>query len=485
MTNSIFATGGPISAAATVADLNGHGRPVVIVGSDALYAWHVDDGSHLAGFPVRGRNFFASRPLVADLYGDGEKAIIVGCDDDSLYGFDSSGRPLPGFPIPTGGDVYSSPVAADLNGDGILEIVVGSDDGSVYVWRADGALLPSWPQKTGGFVSASPVIVDLDGDGKLEIAISSWDKMVYAWRADGTTLPGWPQKTGHFVWSSPRVADLTGDGNLEVIAASDRVYAWRADGAALPGWPQETGSYVVGQPLITDLTGDGQMDVIVAADRLYAWDSGGQILPGFPLDLGTFFWSAPAVGALEGNGRPTFFTCGWNGCLYAIGANGLVGSLKLSTDPIFATPTLADPTSNGYQEIFVGAWDSQLYVANNLLKENEPIQPEAGVHVWPAEELTSVKEAEAPFIQFPGPVSPQATMTYRSDTESDWHPVPLVNHQGQMTGLVQPFPAGTTVRFWAESDGRRMPETGTYNYSVRTDIRGRISRKIRKWKTAL
>jgi hypothetical protein len=225
--------------------------------------------------------------------------------------------------------------------------------------------------------------------------------------------------------------------------------------------------------------------VIVAADRLYAWDSGGQLLPGFPLDLGTFSWSAPAVGTLEGKGQPTFFTSGWNGCLYAIGANGLVGSRQLSTEPIFATPALADLANNGCEQILVGAWDGNLYVINDMPGEAGLIQTNGGALVWPAGELATVKEAEAPFIQFPGPVSPQATMTYRTDTESDWHPVPLVNHQGQMTGIVQPFPAGTTVRFWAELDGRRMPETGTFNYSVRADLPGRIGRKIRKWKTAL
>jgi hypothetical protein len=75
-------------------------------------------------------------------------------------------------------------------------------------------------------------------------------------------------------------------------------------------------------------------------------------------------------------------------------------------------------------------------------------------------------------------------MYYRTGTESDLHPVPLVSHQGQMTGLIQPFPAGTIVHFWAEIDGQRIPASGTYNYHVRSDLPGRIGRKIRKWKTA-
>ena len=59
-----YLTGGPISAPATVINLNGNPEPAIIAGSDALYAWQAGDGRLLPGFPARGRNFFASRPLV-------------------------------------------------------------------------------------------------------------------------------------------------------------------------------------------------------------------------------------------------------------------------------------------------------------------------------------------------------------------------------------------------------------------------------------
>ena len=94
----ILPTGGYVSAQVTVADLDGDGQPEIIAGSDALYVWRLD-GRVLPGFPVRGRNFFASRPAVVDLNGDGHNEILIGCDDDHLYGFDSAGRLLPGWPL--------------------------------------------------------------------------------------------------------------------------------------------------------------------------------------------------------------------------------------------------------------------------------------------------------------------------------------------------------------------------------------------------
>ena len=491
-----FRTGGPISAAATVAaatfaDLNGDGRPIIVAGSDALYAWRAEDGKLLPGFPVRGGNFFASQPLVADLRGDGRQAIIAGCDDNSLYGFDARGRLLPGFPIPTGGDIYSSPAAADLDGDGALEIVAGSDDGNVYIWRAGGTPLPGWPQSTGGFVSASPVIADLDGDGRAEIITGSWDRHVHAWRIDGSRLPGWPQETGHFVWSTPRPADLPGDGRLELIAASDRVYVWRADGSPLPGWPQPTAGYVVGRPLVADLNGDGRMDILVAADRLYAWSVDGTPLPGFPLDLDTYFWSSPLLAGTNRPGRPVIYLCGWDGCLHAIkigngngnshGHGHNIAPFRLSDEPIFATPTLINLNGNG-DGLLVGAWDGTLYLVELGAQNPEsPRPPGKGAQVRPASTLTTVTEAVPPFVTFPGPATSQAAMYYRADFETDWHPVPLLYHRHRLTGLIQPFPAGTTVSLWADINGHRVPAEGVYSYRVRPDPMGRLRRRVRKW----
>jgi hypothetical protein len=76
-------------------------------------------------------------------------------------------------------------------------------------------------------------------------------------------------------------------------------------------------------------------------------------------------------------------------------------------------------------------------------------------------------------------------MQYRADFESEWHPVPLVLHQGKLTGLIQPFLAGTKVQYFASfkgSDGDtvRVPQTGAFTYSVDRDIRSRLHRKFRK-----
>lgn len=476
-------TGGYISAQVTVADLDGDGQPEIIAGSDRLYAWR-RTGQLLPGFPVRGRNFFASRPAVSDFDGDGCPEIVVGCDDDALYVFDAAGRLLPGWPRSTGGDVYSSPVLADLDMDGRLEVVVGSDDGSVYAWRADGSHLAGWPRPTGGFVSASPILADLDGDGRPEILIGSWDRQLYAWRADGSRLTGWPQPTGHFVWSAAAVGDMDGDGAPEVAAASDRVYIWRADGSPMAGWPRAIGSYSVASPVLADLDGDGGLELILGSERLYAWRAGGDLMPGFPVALATYFWSSPAVGDVDGDGRPEIVIGGWDGRLYVVGATGDIRATFATRSPFFATPTLADLDGDGQPEILIGGWDSRVHIFKPC-RAPRPAKFPSGLpetfSPLPAGHFSHVREFTAPFVVFPGFSSSRAVLRYRAHFETDWHPVPLVVHQGCLTGLIQPFLAGTRVRYYAEIRAAggtrcRVPAAGTFSYTVQADWPARIRR---------
>lgn len=474
-----LATGGPISAQATVADLTGDGQQEIIAVSDGIYAWRAD-GSLLPGFPVYGRNAFASRPLVVPLDDQGTRAIFVGCDDDSLYAFAASGALLPGYPLQTGGDVYSSPAVGDLDGDGQLELVVGSDDGNVYAWRLDGTPLAGWPRRTEGFVAASPVLVDLVGDGQLEVVTGSWDGRVYAWRGNGDRVPGWPQQTGHFVWSTPRIADLTGDGAMEVIAASDQVYVWAADSQPLAGWPQPVESYIVGDPLLADITGDGTTEIIVGADKLYAWSPAGTAVPGYPVDLGAYSWSSP-VAAPDGNDDDgaVVHICGWDGHLKTIHHGEIVRSIALSDQPIFATPTLAALDEDNPPELIVGAWDGNLYrVPPDAQSTSTMAQT---LTVYSAASLKSIEEETVPFVRFDAPPASKAIMTYRADFERESHPVPLVVHQDALTGLIQPFPAGARVTFSADVGGQPHPAEGFYRYTVRRAWGKRIRRRLRQW----
>ena len=113
-----------------------------------------------------------SSPVVADINGDGRPDIVVGSEDVTLTAISGiSGTILPGFPIALDGEVRSTPALADIDGDGLSEIVLAGWDKNLYVWDYDfpfspGAT-PPWPQfhhdaRRTGFAS-SPAFVAVDG----------------------------------------------------------------------------------------------------------------------------------------------------------------------------------------------------------------------------------------------------------------------------------------------------------------------------------
>ncbi len=497
---------GPISAAPVVADLDGDGRPEIVVAADALHAWRWD-GTCLPGFPVFGGNAFASRPAVADLDGDGRPEIVVGCDDNGLYVLDLEGNALPGWPVWTGGDVYSSPVVADLDGDGRPEIVVGSDDGHVYVWCGHGMPRPGWPQRTQGFVAASPVVADLDGDGRPEVVATSWDGRAYVWRADGTLLPGWPRPTGHFAWASPTVGDVDGDGRPEILVASDRVYIWRLDGTSLPGWPRPTRGYSVAAPLLCDLDGDGRPEVVQVGGAAHAWRGDGRPLPGFPVSLPAFVWGQPRSWPQPTGTRLVFGA--WDGGVYTLDSRAELALLGAREAPIFA-PVVAASIQDGEAGWLVADWQGQVLWTQARTGTERPVVGRGRVP-WVVRTaplapgpLPDVPEGVAPFLAFPLPPQERAVLWYQADHEAVWHPVPLVVHGEQVMGLIQPFPAGRRVRLfvqiwpagqrevpvpgrlWSEpppvAGARRLPREGMWTYRVHARWGARLLRRLRRWR---
>lgn len=246
-----------------------------------------------------------STPAVGDLDGDGRPEIVVGCWDFRIYAFRWDGTLMPGWPpTPYAGmgpgvrdTVWSSPALADLDGDGKLEVIIGSDThaegppintpdgGAIHVFRYDGTEFPGFPQFVDQTIYSSPAIGDIDGDGNLDIVVGGGTfytgavgRKVYAWRRNGTFVPGWPVTVNGQVFNSPALADLDGDGKPEVIISDEPnggtgpfLYAFRGDGTLLNGFPMQPRSFFastpnLGSPIVADVNGDGQVEILVATN---------------------------------------------------------------------------------------------------------------------------------------------------------------------------------------------------------------------------
>jgi len=69
--------------------------------------------------------------------------------DGYVYAIDTDADDLTHFPFPTRAAVTSSPAIADIDGDANLELVVGCHDGYILVWSIEDAACETyatpWP----------------------------------------------------------------------------------------------------------------------------------------------------------------------------------------------------------------------------------------------------------------------------------------------------------------------------------------------------
>jgi len=316
-------------------DLGGDGiLDVVALTRDAVAVWR--GGPELSGDPTV--SVLLTAPLsaldrlgftgesfgqvmyVADLFGDGSTALLVGSRSADVDGVSDVGaffvwrldqesagtRPpsvvltLPGASADDGlgfiedGD-FSAIWVGDVSGDGRDDVVLGASDadvdgvtdaGAVYVWSG---LTPLEPQPAPSARLSIPGALRLDRLGMLE----------------GT--PGGLQ-----------LVDLSGDGVLDVLVGASHaflddpgaLFVWRG-GPELEGTPAPWSTMSTGEPAailgdcdrrtslwLADLTSDGLTDVLVASARAdhggvhdaggaYLW-RGGPALAGTPAPLAVF-----------------------------------------------------------------------------------------------------------------------------------------------------------------------------------------------------
>src|SRR5207237_1022216 len=142
------------------------------------------DGSWQPGWPrfYPGQVIWSS-PAIADINGDGKPDIVVGTGNmmsgggNQVLAFGSDGSYVPGWPVNVGGRTTSSPAVGDVDGDGRPVVAIVADDGKLYAFRGDGSLMFSRcvaNDTVNGCplaLHASPTIADIDNDGRQEILV--------------------------------------------------------------------------------------------------------------------------------------------------------------------------------------------------------------------------------------------------------------------------------------------------------------------------
>ncbi|MBK8164903.1 MAG: VCBS repeat-containing protein [bacterium] len=413
-------TSGPLA----VGDIDGNGRPEIVLASNQVWAWHHDgtevrngDGQALTlgqftAFPA-GTLLELAAVTMHDLDGQAGKEFIV-CQRNlgpQVHIYRADGSPLPGWPRPlntaTGTTFnWAAPAVGDIDGDGQPEIVVNTLNGMVWAWNVDGSevrdgdsnpatqgILYVRAGATNEWSRSGPTLIDIDGDGASDIVFGTKNdatgiRRLMAIRHDGTDLTGFPRTVNGAVNCDISAGDLDGDGQPELVFFDNwrYLYAVRTNGSDYPGFPRlmpyTANGDPVTSPALADLDGDGWLEIIytpnasglsaklVVVSTKTTDGTSGLVRPGWPVDLPGSSEASPVVGDLDGDGVPEIVQGIGGGDvgapynLYAFHADGqpMAGFPVTLTGPVRTSPVITDLDLDGDVDLVYAGWDFRCHV---------------------------------------------------------------------------------------------------------------------------
>jgi hypothetical protein len=392
-----YFSGGNGANAVAIADVNGDGKPDLVVTNWCAFTACTDpstigvllgkgDGTFptLATYPSGG--LFADSVAIADVNGDGKPDLIVAnCGSNSqtncvstsnsgnvavLLG-NGDGTFQSAVTYSLGASGATSVAVADVNGDGKPDLIVATGSNTaglvgVLLGNGNGTFQAEATYGSGG-ISPLAVAVGNLGNGHFDVVVAnecaddtctSSDVGVLLGNGDGTFQTVLTYDSGGLFADSVAIVDVNRDGKPDVVVANSStsstvdngnvgVLLGKGDGTFQTTVAYGSGAFGAASVAVADVNGDGKLDLVVANCSGTASSCVGTK----PGDVGVLLGNGNgtfqtavtyaaggntpfgvAVGDVNGDGKPDIVAanCFHNNCG---AANGSVGVLINSTIP--------------------------------------------------------------------------------------------------------------------------------------------------------
>jgi hypothetical protein len=314
-----YASGGLDAVSVAVADVNGDGKPDVIVANECGTISTCGDGSVAAllgngdgTFQVTGEIYDsggrqAESIAIADVNGDGKPDLVVAnrcvsrsnCGNGSLSVLlgNGDGTFRPAVAYPTAQDTIAVAIA-DVNNDGEPDLLAGANPPAcvpgicypsgvvdVLLGNGDGTFQAAVGYASSGFSLSSVAVADVNGDGKPDLlvanACASTDCLeggaagVLLGNGDGTFQAPLNYGSGGYAAVSVAVRDVNLDGKPDLIVANLCVTSaecggilgvllGNGDGTFSPAATYSSGGHYARSVVAVDVNGDQKPDLLVA-----------------------------------------------------------------------------------------------------------------------------------------------------------------------------------------------------------------------------